>query len=238
MELRYQPIMDLRTGRVTKLEALVRWGGATDGSASALAVAEASGAVDALPCWIIGQAAFAAQEMESTQLDVAIAVNLSALGSGDDLDSFIRLLSADGIDVSEQIEIEISETALTENPLRAAELVRRLHELGLRVVIDDFGAGYTSLSTVSGLALDGLKIDRSFIATLTSIAADAAVVQSTIDFCHQLGIEVTAVGVADEPTLATLRQMRCDLAQGFLLSEPVSLDRIASRIDELELAFV
>lgn len=242
MELRFQPIIDLRTGRVAKVEALLRWSGDADGPPpSALELAETSGVVDALPRWMLGEAAAAASSLQGHHPGMKVAVNLGPLGgtgSTDLLDGFVRLLNADGIDPAGRLEVEISETALTDNPLSAADLVAQLHSLGLSVVIDDFGAGYTSLSTVSGLAVDGLKVDRTFIATLTSIPADAAVVRSTVEFCHQLGIEVTAVGVADERTLAELREMRCDLAQGFLLSEPVTLDQLAHRITELEHAFV
>ncbi|MCP4433888.1 MAG: EAL domain-containing protein [Actinomycetia bacterium] len=238
MELRYQPIIDLRTGRVAKVEALLRWGGSADNSLSALELASQSGVVDSLPRWVIGEAATAANALSGLHDGLKVAINLSAFGNGEDLDGFIRLLHADGIDVTGRLEVEVAETALTDSPLRGAELVERLRSIGLAVVIDDFGAGYTSLSTVSDLAVDGLKIDRSYIATLTSIPADATVVQSTIEFCHQLGIEVTALGVADEPTLSALRSMRCDLAQGFLLSEPVPLDDVSRRVAELEHAFV
>lgn len=238
MELRYQPIIDLRSGRVAKVEALLRWrSGAGQPPPAMLDLAERSGLVVPLARWMLGEAAAAATDLQQLQPGLRVAVNLSSLGNGEDLDGFLRLLAADGIDPTERLEVEISETTLADNPLRAAELVSRLRAAGLSVVIDDFGAGYTSLSTVSGLALNGLKIDRSFIATLTSIPADAAVVASTIEFCHQLGIQVTAIGVADEPTLTHLRELRCDLAQGFLLSEPVTLDQLAGRIGELERAY-
>jgi EAL domain-containing protein (putative c-di-GMP-specific phosphodiesterase class I)/GGDEF domain-containing protein/PAS domain-containing protein len=238
MELRYQPIMDLRTGRVTKVEALLRWGSSTENAASALDVAQDSGLVDNLSRWVIGQAAAAASELAASPGGPRVTVNLSTFGGVDHLEGFIHLLAADGLEIPGRLEVEVSETALSDSPLRAAELVDKLRSIGLSVVIDDFGAGYTSLSTVAGLALDGLKIDRSYIATLTSIPADAAVVQSTIDFCHQLGLDVTALGVADEATLSVLRSMGCDLAQGFLLSEPLPIGQVPDRVAQLESAFV
>ena len=238
MQLRYQPILDLRTGRVAKVEALLRWGNATSNSPSALEVAQQSGVVENLSRWVIGEAANAAAELGSLPNGPRVSVNLAAFGGIDHLDGFVHLLQADGLDIPGRLEIEVPETSLADSPLQAFELVERLRRHGLSVVVDDFGAGYTSLSTVAGLPLDGLKIDRSYIATLTSIAADAAVVQSTIDFCHQLGLDVTALGVADDTTLAMLRSMGCDLAQGFLLSEPLPLDQVAERVQQLEASFV
>ncbi|MGI9579268.1 MAG: EAL domain-containing protein [Microthrixaceae bacterium] len=237
MELRYQPVVDLRTGRVAKVEALLRWGSATDNSASALEVAQDAGIVENLSRWVLGQAATAAAELGAMPGGPRVAVNLSTFGGIDQIEGFVRLLQSDGTGIPGRLEVEVSENALADSPLRAAELIEQLRSIGLSVVIDDFGAGYTSLSTVAGLALDGLKIDRSYIATLTSIPADAAVVQSTIDFCHQLGVDVTALGVSDEATLSVLRSMGCDLAQGFLLSEPLPLDQVADRVIDLSSAF-
>jgi EAL domain-containing protein (putative c-di-GMP-specific phosphodiesterase class I)/GGDEF domain-containing protein len=238
IELRFQPVIDLRTGRVVKVEALLRWRNPdADRSPGMLDLVERSGLVAPLGRWILGEAAQAAADLQAVQPGLKVAVNLSSFGSTDDLHSFLGLLAADGIDARDRLEIEITESLLSEDPLRTADFVNRMNELGLSVAVDDFGAGFTSLGAVSGLAVAGLKIDRSFIATMAAIAQDAAVVASTIEFCHQLGIEVTAVGVADEPTLAHLRNMRCDLAQGFLLSEPVTLDRLLNRIRELEAAY-
>jgi EAL domain-containing protein (putative c-di-GMP-specific phosphodiesterase class I)/GGDEF domain-containing protein len=238
IELRFQPVIDLRTGRVMKVEALLRWRNPdADRSPGMLDLVERSGLVAPLGRWILGEAAQAAADLQSVQAGLKVAVNLSSFGSTEDLHTFLGLLAADGIDPRERLEIEIMESLLAEDPLRTADFINRMNELGLSVTIDDFGAGFTSLGAVSGLDVAGLKIDRSYIATMAAIPQDAAVVASTIEFCHQLGIEVTAVGVADEPTLAALRSMRCDLAQGFLLSEPVTLERLLSRIRELEAAY-
>jgi EAL domain-containing protein (putative c-di-GMP-specific phosphodiesterase class I) len=123
-----------------------------------------------------------------------------------------------------------------DDPVRAAEVLGELAELGLRVVVDDFGTGYTSLSTMSHLPLIGLKIDRSFVANLTSVPADAAIVRSTIELCHELGFAVGADGVTDAATLSALAGFGCDHAQGTHLSGPVTMDQLGARIDELESA--
>ncbi len=238
IELRYQPVIDLRTGRVVKAEALLRWRDPdTDRSAGMLDLVERSGLVAPLGRWILGEAAQAATGLQQVQPGIRVTVNLSSFGSAEDLSGFLGLLSADGIEAGDRLEVEVPESLMFDDPLRASEFVAQMSELGITVAVDDFGAGFTSLAAVAGLAVSGLKIDRSFIATMSAISQDAAVVASTIEFCHQLGIEVTAVGVADEATLANLRTMRCDLAQGFLLSEPVTLDRLLSRIRELEAAY-
>lgn len=238
IELRYQPVIDLRTGRVVKVEALLRWRDPdADRSPGMLDLVERSGLVAPLGRWILGEAAQAATELQEAQPALRVAVNLSSFGSTEDLRSFLGLLSVDGIRPEGLLEIEVPESLLSEDPMRTSEFVVAMRELGITVVVDDFGAGFTSMASVSGTGVAGLKIDRSFIATMAAIPQDAAVVSSTVEFCHQLGIDVTAVGVADEATLTALRAMRCDLAQGFLLSEPVPLDRLVRRIRELEAAY-
>src|SRR5690606_1322336 len=111
-----------------------------------------------------------------------------------------------------------------------------LSSLGAKFVVDDFGTGYTSLSTMQHLPVVGLKIDSSYIATITAAASDAAIVRSTIELSHELGLSVGAEGVSDAQTLAKLAEFGCDYAQGVYLSGPTSLDQLDSRIAELESA--
>ena len=151
----------------------------------------------------------------------------------EELEGLVALLAADGQHTQGRIEVEVPESVLTEDPMRGTEMVRKLHEMGMRVSIDDFGAGYTSLRTISELGVDGLKIDRSFIATIGSIPADAAVVRSTIEFCHEIGVEVTALGVNDESALDVLTEMGCDLAQGSFVCEPVGLAELPTRVADI-----
>ena len=130
----------------------------------------------------------------------------------------------------------VPEPELMDDPARSHEVLTKLSSLGLRFVVDDFGTGYTSLSTMQHLPVVGLKIDRSYVSTVATVPADAAIVRSTIELSHQLGLTVGADGVPDAVTLARLAEFGCDLAQGFHLSAPVPLDLLAGRIAELEAA--
>ena len=238
LELRYQPLVELRTGRVTKVEALLRWQ-REDGGARLpvefLELAEQSGLIQPLTRWVLGEAARTAGRLGRNGEHTVVSANLSLRNLYDaELLSFLDLLAASGELPAHLVEIEISETELMDDPIRAQDIIGHLAGLGLRVVVDDFGTGYTSLSTMSGLAVSGLKIDRGFITTLSSVPSDAAVVRSTIDLAHQLGLTVTAEGVADAASLAMLTEMGCDFAQGFHLSEPVSFDTLPRRVAELE----
>lgn len=238
MELRYQPLLELRTGRISKVEALLRWADGDRRSEASLELAERSGIPDVLPRWVIGEAAGAARWLSDSGFDQTVAINLANGSAVDGIDGLISLLAAEGLFTHGRLEVEIPESLVTEDPMNAAEMVSELHSLAMTVAIDDFGAGYTSLSAVSGLGVDSLKIDRSFIATMASIPADEAVVRSTIELCHKIGIEVTALGVADGNTLDMLRAMGCDMAQGSAVCEPVALEELPTRIADIRRTLV
>ncbi len=238
MELRYQPVLDLRTGRISKVEALLRWADGDRRADESLELAERSGIPDVLPRWVVGEAAGAARWLVDSGFDQTVAINLGNASAVGGLEGLIGLLAAEGLFTHGRLEVEIPETLITEDTIRAAEMVEELHDLAMTVAIDDFGAGFTSLSAVSGLGVDSLKIDRSYIATLTSIPADEAVVRSTVELCHQIGIEVTALGVTDDRTLEALRSMGCDMAQGVAVCEPVPLEELPTRIADIQRSLV
>lgn len=238
MELRYQPVLDLRTGHIAKVEALLRWADGDRRADESLELAERSGIPDVLPRWVIGEAAGAARWLADSGFDQIVAINLGNASAVGGLEGLIGLLAAEGLFTHGRLEVEIPEALITDDPIRATEMVEELHDLAMTVAIDDFGAGFTSLSAVSGLGVDSLKIDRSYIATLTSIPADEAVVRSTVELCHQIGIEVTALGVADAEILEALRSMGCDMAQGAAVCEPVALDELPTRIADIQRSLV
>ncbi len=240
LELRYQPVIDLRSARVTRVEAVLRWRRDDNGTqlpVEFLELAEHSGLIQPLTRWIVGESAAAARALSHVERPMVVSTNLSLRNLFDpDLVTFIELLISSGELEPSSIELEVSENELMDDPVRAAEVITRLGELGLRIVVDDFGTGFSSLSTMRHLPLVGLKIDRSFVATVTSVPADAAIVRSTIELCHELGLTVGADGVADAGTLSTLAGFGCDHAQGVHLSEPVAMDQLDERIEELESA--
>lgn len=234
MELRYQPVLELDSGRISKVEAVLRWADGDRQADESLELAERSGIPDVLPRWVVGEAAGAARWLADSGFDQGVAINIGTAAAVGGFEGLLGLLTAEGLLTEGSLEVEVPESVMTEDLLAAAELVEDLHRLGMKVTIDDFGAGYTSLSALSGLGLDGLKIDRSFIATLGSIPADEAVVRSTIELCHELGIRVTALGVPDGDAMDKLRSMGCDMVQGSAVCEPVTLDELPTRIADLQ----
>lgn len=240
LELRYQPLIDLRSGRVTKIEAVLRWQNDEDSARMPmefLEMAEQSGLIQPLTRWILGETARTATMLADSATPLVVTTNLSLRNLFDpDLVTFVELLLRSGELRPELVELEVSETELMDDPARSHEVLTRLAGSGLQFVVDDFGTGYTSLSTMQHLPVIGLKIDRSYVASVATNPADAAIVRSTIELSHQLGLHVSADGVPDAATLARLAEFGCDMAQGFHLSEPVSLDLLPARIAELESA--
>ncbi|MFZ4519476.1 MAG: putative bifunctional diguanylate cyclase/phosphodiesterase [Microthrixaceae bacterium] len=238
LELRFQPLVELRTGRVARVEALLRWQREDGGSripVELLELAEQSGLVEPLTRWVLGESARTATRLARPGDTVVVSANLSLRQLADPaLLSFVELLLTSGELSPELVEVEISETELGDDPVRAQQVISRLSGMGLRVVVDNFGTGYTSMATMAALDVKGIKIDRSYITTLASAPADLGVVRSTVELAHGLGLTVAAEGVADGDTLALLAEMGCDHAQGVHLSGPVTLDALPARVTELE----
>ncbi len=238
LELRYQPVVDLRTGRVTKVEALLRWqrvGAGAQLSVELLEMAERSGLIEPLTRWILGESARAAERLGRDRDPIVVGTNLSMRNlRNDDLLTFVDLLAASGELPCELVEIELPEAELTADPERARHVVTHLRDLGLGVVVDEFGTGYMSIDTMETLPVTGLKIDRGYTTAIASVPADAEAVEWAIGVAHDMGVPVTADGVADAPSLVLLTEMGCDLAQGLHLSEPVTFEALPRRVAELE----
>ncbi len=130
------------------------------------------------------------------------------------------------------LSLEITENAIVGEPGHALKNLERLHELGCRLAVDDYGTGYSSLAYLRRLPLDELKIDKSFIMGMAKDASDALIVRSTIELAHKLGLAVVASGVEDEETLEQLRELGCDSVQGFLLSRPLAADDVPTWVKE------
>lgn len=240
LELRFQPMVELRTGRVTKVEALLRWQREEDGArvpAELLELAERSGLIQPLTRWMLGEAGRAATLLARPGDTTVVTANLSLRNLGrTELLSFLELLVGSGELDPALVEVELPEGEISEDPTAAREAIARMRSLGLRVVVDELGSSYTSVSTLADLDVDGVKIDRSFVTTLASVPSDVAVVRSTVHLAHQLGLEVTAEGVTDAASLAVLADVGCDHAQGSHICAPVTLDELPDRVAELESA--
>ena len=128
--------------------------------------------------------------------------------------------------IADRIQFEITESAIMADPVRAQETLRKLHEIGIRFSIDDFGIGYSSLSYLQKLPVSQIKVDKSFVIHMTQKKGDAKIVRSTIDLAHNLGLEVVAEGVETIEILDRLEEMNCDAAQGYYFSKPLPAEEL------------
>lgn len=233
----YQPRMDMATGAISGVEALVRWQHPTRGllhPVDFIDLAEESGLIRGLGAWVLDEALDQGGRWRRASPDrkpVEIAVNLSARQLVDPrltemvADALIR----HGFD-PRLLTLEITETALMENPAVALKVLTALKVLGVGLAIDDFGTGYASLTYLKDFPIDELKIDRSFVSGLGSNAGDCAIVSSCIQLAHAVGIRAVAEGVETDYQRSALLTMGCDLAQGYHYSRPLAPDRITEWI--------
>ena len=219
--LHYQPKAALEDGRVDAVEALVRWNHPTLGLLYPdrfIPLCEQTDLIDKLTEWVLRRALADVRDLGH----VAVAVNVSArtLGRAPFAAQVISALQAAGVEPGRLI-VEITETALLTDPTRAAVVLAGLDAAGVRVSLDDFGIGQTSLGYLSSLPVHELKIDKSFVIDMMANPAHAAIVRSIVDLGHNLSLRVVGEGVETEAVFATLREAGCDLAQGFLLARPM-----------------
>jgi diguanylate cyclase (GGDEF)-like protein len=222
--LHYQPKLDLGSDQFTGFEALVRWQHPHMGLLfpdKFMHLAEVSDAIHYLSQEVLQQALQQQQQWLAQGYRFSVAVNLSARNLIDDrLIDFIEQQLKYYQTPPGMLELEITETALMQDPLGATDLLNRLSSLGIKVSIDDFGTGYSSLSYLRNLPIDALKIDREFVNDMLRNEADRIIVRSTIALAHNLGLKVIAEGVEDTDTIDALKKMGCDSIQGFALSKP------------------
>jgi diguanylate cyclase (GGDEF)-like protein len=222
--LHYQPKLDLLSGDVIGVEALVRWQHPRRGLLGPhefLPIAERSGMMRQLTSTVLGQALTQTGVWCRAGLDLRVAVNLSATDLQDEAlpHEIAGLLSRHGVDGT-RLQLEVTENVFVTAPERVAAIVGRLAELGVMLSLDDFGTGYSSLAHLRSLSVDELKIDRSFVSKIVSNAFDTAVVRSTVDLAHSLHLRVVGEGVEDVATLDELREQGCDEAQGYFIRRP------------------
>jgi diguanylate cyclase (GGDEF)-like protein/PAS domain S-box-containing protein len=234
LRLVYQPEVDLASGRIVAVEALLRWAHPVHGIVSPakfIPIAEQSGLIVPIGAWVAREACAAAARWRETTAgaDLTVAVNLSPrqLGSVDLLDDISHALGDAGLDAS-ALCLEITETALMADTRSATETLQRLKSLGVRLAIDDFGIGYSSLMHLKKLLpVDLLKIDKSFVDGLMEHGADRAIVAAVINLAAALGVDAIAEGVETGEQAAALRSMSCGLAQGYHFARPVAPGEIA-----------
>jgi len=223
--LHYQPQTNIPGGRVIAVEALVRWQHPTHGLLPPdrfLPLAERTDLIDRLTTWVLRTAITEIRDLGPAAAGLTVSVNVSArsIGRPELAQEIIDTLHESDV-APEQLMIEVTETALLADPQRAAKVLARLADQGVRVSLDDFGRGQTSLGYLSALPIDELKIDKSFVMDVLEDPAHAAIVRSIIDLGHNLALNVVGEGVETEEILDYLRRSGCDIAQGYLLARPM-----------------
>jgi diguanylate cyclase (GGDEF)-like protein/PAS domain S-box-containing protein len=230
--LHYQPKVDLGSGAITGVEALLRWNHPDLGLVSPVRfvpILEDNGLIVQVGEWVLGEACrqLKAWRADGIGLRMSVAVNLSGrqLQQADLHRCIERIVSGSGVD-PRLIELEITESMLMRNPEHAIGILRYLKNLGMCLSMDDFGTGYSSLSYLKRFPVDRLKIDRSFVRDIASDRDDAAISQSIIAMGHSLDLKVIAEGVETAEQLAFLKKASCDEAQGYYFSKPISAEEI------------
>ena len=219
LELFFQPKVALEGGALRGVEALVRWPHPERGLLAPeefIEPAEHTGVIRPLTMWVVREALDQADRWRAEGLDVPVAVNLSVRSITPELpDELAAVL--DG----RPLELEITETVGMGDADEALAVLEQLTALGIRLSVDDFGTGFSSLAYLKRLPVSAIKIDRAFVTEMESDESDRAIVRSTIDLARHLGLEVVAEGVETEEAFEELRALGCDLAQGFAISPPL-----------------
>jgi diguanylate cyclase len=229
--LHYQPKLDVETGAIRDVEALVRWNHPEHGllpPGAFVPLAEQTGVMGALTWHVVDTALRQVAEWYERDIDLAVAVNVSAAtlldeGWATDLGG---ALVRHGVPAS-RLRIEITEDALMGDADRALRVVEGLVATGIGVSVDDFGTGYSSLGLLKHLPVDELKIDRTFVRDLLTDTADAAIVQSVVDLGGRLGLRTVAEGVEDAETLDRIAEYGVTVAQGYHIARPLPADELA-----------
>ncbi len=233
MFLQYQPKVHVRRQQVASAEALVRWQHPQRGlilPGDFISAAEESGQIGALTLWTLRQVIADQRRLAAAGHPFPIFINISGVLLADT--QFVQQ-ACEIIRLSEAtIGFEITETAVIRDPDCAIRHLQTFADIGVRLAIDDYGAGLSSLAYLKQLPASELKIDKMFVLQLTSSNRDPLIVRSTIDLAHALEMEVTAEGVETPSALALLSVMGCDMVQGFLISRPVGIDAFERFLDE------
>jgi diguanylate cyclase (GGDEF)-like protein/PAS domain S-box-containing protein len=232
--LLYQPKVDAHTGRMTGVEALVRWNHPQRGLVAPdqfIPIAEQSGLINEIDTWVLGEACHQAQAWASSSVGpVPVAVNVSgrSLVSCGLIERVLDALKQSSLN-PRYLELEITESAAVADQAKALALLQSIRDLGVRIAIDDFGTGYSVLSRLQGFPVDTLKIDLSFVRAITSETSTAPIVDAMIAMGLSLGLKIVAEGVETEIQRAYLVKRQCSELQGYLISRPIKPEEVIAR---------
>ena len=230
----YQPKVSLGAEHKPAVEALVRWQHPARGlvpPVEFIPFAEQTGYIRAITQCVMSRAIAQCATWRAEGVPMTVAINISARDLIDSTlsERFATLLDEHGC-AARWITLEITESAILDDPGHAVENLERLHGLGCNIAVDDYGTGYSSLAYLRRLPVDELKIDKSFVMGMVRDSSDALIVRSTIDLAHNMGLAVVAEGVEDEATLERLRGLGCDMVQGYYLSRPLAAEDVVAWI--------
>ena len=236
--LHYQPLVDLESGAVLGMEALLRWQHPVRGLVPPLSfipLAEETGLILPIGRWVLETACRQVREWQRevpAAASLVVSVNLSArqFAQADLIVSVAAILDHAGLTPG-SLELEITESVVMDQSEAAIERLRGLRALGVKLVLDDFGTGYSSLAYLRRLPLDTIKIDRSFVIGLGTDEADLPIVQAVISLAHGLGVDVVAEGIETAEQLQRLRELACDRGQGFFFARPLPPDRLRALLE-------
>lgn len=230
LSLYYQPQVDIASRKVVGVEALARWQHLTEGMIPPndfIPIAEQSGLIRPFTVWVLEEAIEQLKNWLQSGIYISVSINLSTRNLLDPnlvsvVDNIARTKKVD----PNCITLEITESAIMSRPEKAMEVLTQLNNMGFNLSIDDFGTGYSSLAYLRKLPVQEIKIDRSFVTSLTENDDDAAIVNSTIALAKNMGLFVVAEGVEDEKALNRLQEMHCDIAQGYYMCRPVPAEEL------------
>jgi diguanylate cyclase (GGDEF)-like protein/PAS domain S-box-containing protein len=228
--LYYQPVVDLRTGQMTGVEALIRWiepDGTMVPPNDFIPLAEELGLIEAIGDWVVRELVYQVRAWRELDIDLEVGFNLSPrqFWQPDLADKIVQQINSGHVDPG-RVLVEITESSAMIDPDRAQRILEELHAAGLSIAIDDFGTGYSSLSRLREMPVKVLKIDRSFVHDVHRDPQAASIVSAFLELAKGLGMTTLAEGIETEEELAYLRERGCALGQGFLFSKPVPPEEI------------
>ncbi len=238
LELYFQPQIHLSSKKVCGFEALLRWTHHEFGFVPPdefIPMAEKTGLMKPLTRWVIQRAAMFCKQLEDMGCDAVVSVNISALNlrEASFCQQICDVLQEKNVR-PERIVLEVTETAAMIDPDSALSVLQELNQANIKLSIDDFGTGHSSLSYIRKLPVQEIKIDRSFVGEMDKNKGDATIVKTTVNMCHDLGFEVVAEGVENQEILEMLDDMQCDVIQGYHIARPMNVDDMLSWLSKTE----